>query len=582
MTLGTSVWHRWPWGLLLSLLGTLAIMADFGFRAYTGHEAAFRLVYLSLSLSLVSLTLAELRHRRVRQRRRAWVQLSLSLLMLGAYLLEWGLLAQADFPRYPWVIYFLLMLLAELARRNFYADRLYLRPASLFAGSFALTIGVGTFLLLMPAATVQPITLVEALFTATSAVSVTGLAVLQTGTDFTLLGQLIILVLIQAGGLGMMTFTSFFSFFFKGQTSLQERLTLLDLTSTSLQSVQSFIVHVVLFTLGVELVGAALIYVAVGPMEWGAAGERIFFSLFHAVSGFCNAGFSTLTDSLSGAATRFLYPLQAIILGLFVLGGIGYFVSFGLTNYLRNWTIYQWQRRRWPERKLVPPRRPRSLNARLALRMSLLLLLIGWGGFLLFEWDRSLAAHPHWGGRLLAGLFAGATPRTAGFQNVEVGQLSAGALLLTLFLMWVGASPGSTGGGVKTTTFAVALLNIRAMARGRQRLILGPREISDVSLRRAFATLMLSLLVIGAAVLVISLLQPNSPLLPVVFECVSAYSTVGLSMGLTGELCTASRLVMVAVMFIGRVSALSILIGLLRQLDSQPLVRYPKEDVLIN
>jgi Trk-type K+ transport system membrane component len=575
--------QQWPALLLSTLLGGLVIMMDFGFETTTWSDNGFRLTYLSIAGVIAAISLGEwIRPGSRAARRRQVVMLVAALGMLIVYGLEWGLWHASDFPRYPWVIFFLVTIMVELARRNFYAHRLYLQPASLFAGSFALTILVGTFMLLLPTATVHPISLVDALFTATSAVSVTGLAVLDTGVEFTRLGQVIIMVLIQAGGLGMMTFTSFFSFFFKGQTSLQERLTLLDLTSTSLESVQRFIIHVVLFTLGVELIGAVLIYSSIGTIAWPNVGERLFFSVFHAVSGFCNAGFSTLSDSLFTSETRFLYALQGILMALFVLGGIGYFVSFGLASYLRTWLVYQWQKRRWPDRKLVPPRRLRSLNSRLALRMSLLLLLVGWGGFLMFEWNHSLAEHSSWGGKLLAGLFGGATPRTAGFNNVDTGQLSAGALLLTLFLMWIGASPGSTGGGIKTTTFAVALLNIHSIARGRERLILGPREISHNSLNRAFAVVVLSLLVIGVAVILITLLQPDSSLMVVVFECVSAFSTVGLSMGLTGELCTASRLVIVAVMFIGRVSALSILIGLLRRLDSQPRVRYPKEDVLIN
>jgi Trk-type K+ transport system membrane component len=189
--------------------------------------------------------------------------------------------------------------------------------------------------------------------------------------------------------------------------------------------------------------------------------------------------------------------------------------------------------------------------------------------------------HQTWWGRISTAFFTGVTPRTAGFNVVDYGLLSVPTLMVTLLLMYIGASPGSTGGGIKTTTFAVATLNIFATARGRRRIEYGGREISNLSTRRAFAAIVLSLIFLGLSITVIASLEKELPLMPIAFECFSAFSTVGLSMNLTPHLGDAARIALVVVMFVGRVSALTLLVGVLRQVQTTPY-RYPKEDILIN
>ncbi|MBK9176995.1 MAG: TrkH family potassium uptake protein [Flavobacteriales bacterium] len=192
-----------------------------------------------------------------------------------------------------------------------------------------------------------------------------------------------------------------------------------------------------------------------------------------------------------------------------------------------------------------------------------------------------MAEHESWWGRFTAAFFTGVTPRTAGFNMVNTGALTTPALMVVLLLMYIGASPGSTGGGIKTTTFGVATLNIFATARGRRRIEFSGRELSNLSTRRAFAAIVLSLIFLGLSVSVVASLEKELGLMPVAFECFSAFSTVGLSMGITTELGDAARIALVVVMFVGRVSALTLLVGVLRQVQATKY-RYPKEDILIN
>ena len=222
-----------------------------------------------------------------------------------------------------------------------------------------------------------------------------------------------------------------------------------------------------------------------------------------------------------------------------------------------------------------------NISTRLVLKVTALLIVVGTVAIMVFEWNGALAEHPTWWGRFTTAFMTGVTPRTAGFNVVDYGALSVPTLMITLLLMYIGASPGSTGGGIKTTTFAVATLNIFATARGRRRVEFSGREISNLSIRRAFAAIVLSLVFLGLSITTIASLEKELGLLPIAFECFSAFSTVGLSMNLTGQLGDPARLALVVVMFVGRVSALTLLVGVLRQVQVTPY-RYPKEDILIN
>lgn len=478
------------------------------------------------------------------------------------------------------ILFALSYFLVEISRLSFSMLRRSFRPAILFVLSFILLIVVGTLLLMLPGATTQSISFADALFTATSAVTVTGLAVLDTGKVFTVFGQSIILLLIQAGGLGIMTFTSFLGFFFKGRTSIQEHMRIQDISNVNLGGARSFIIQVVTFTLVVESVGALLIFSSTSLKGFSSSADLAFFSVFHSVSAFCNAGFSTLTNGLYEEPFRFNYAVQLVVAILLIIGGLGYGIIFNGFGYLF-YNIKRFFGKLFFKKIYLRKLWLLNLNSVIVLYTTAILIVIGTAAFFVFEYNGALAAHTTWYGKLVTSFFGGVTPRTAGFNTVDMSQLAIPTLMVYLLLMWIGASPGSTGGGIKTTTFAIATLNIFAIARNKDRLEIKNREISELSVRRAFATICLSLIAVGFSIFFVSFFEGQKPLLPIAFECFSAYSTVGLSTGITTDLSTGSRYVLIVTMYAGRVSTMMILIAIFRQMSSISY-RYPKEDILIN
>ena len=463
-------------------------------------------------------------------------------------------------------------------RLNF--NRKLLNPAQLFMASFLGLIFIGTLLLMLPRATHEGISAVDALFTATSAVCVTGLIVVDTGTYFTSLGQTIILILIQLGGLGIMTFASYFSYFFRGKSSYENQIMLKDMTnSEKIGEVFSVLKKIVLLTFTIELIGALLVFLNLDPNVVEGFVDQVFFSIFHSISAFCNAGFSTLENSLYEPEFKFNYSLQLVIVVLFILGGIGFPILFNLYKYFTYYFKNQYAKLQHPANSIYVPW-VININTRIVLVTTSILLVTGTILFYFFEHNNTLAEHSGFG-KFVVSLFGAATPRTAGFNSVDMSALNFSTLMIIFILMWIGASPSSTGGGIKTSTFALATLNFISLARGKDRVEVFRRQISDISIRRAFAIISLSLLVIGTAIFLIASFDEDKTLLSIAFECFSAYSTVGLSIGITSQLSEASKMVIIATMFIGRVSMLTILIALLRRVKYLNY-KYPQEDILMN
>ena len=473
-----------------------------------------------------------------------------------------------------------LYFLREFSARKIDLNRKLLNPAQLFIVSFLCMILFGTLLLLLPTATHGDISALDAFFTATSAVCVTGLIVVDTGSFFTEFGQTIILILIQLGGLGIMTFASYFSYFFRGKSSYENQIMLKDMTnSDKIGEVFIVLKKIILLTFSIELAGAVLIFMSTRAAAIPGVFNKMFFSVFHSISAFCNAGFSTLENSLYQPEFKFNYPLQIIVLLLFVLGGIGFPILFNLYKYAVYYLKNQILKIRYPEESVYLPW-VINLNTRIVLVTTAVLLSVGTILFYLSEYNNTLAEHSGFG-KLVVSVFGAATPRTAGFNSVDTSALNFSTTMIIFILMWIGASPGSTGGGIKTTTFALATLNFFSLAKGKDRVEVFRREISNLSTRRAFAIISLSLMVIGTATFLIASFDEEKTLLSIAFEAFSAYSTVGLSLGITPELSSASKLVIIATMFIGRVSMLTILIALLRRVRHLNY-RYPKEEILMN
>ena len=455
--------------------------------------------------------------------------------------------------------------------------RTALNPAQLFLISFVTIILGGTLLLSLPGATHESIGLLDALFTATSAVCVTGLIVVDTATHFTFFGQSILLFLIQIGGLGILTFVSYFSYFFKGEISYEKQIAINQINSSgAIGKELGLLKSILIITLSIEAFSALLIFYNTDPAAFNSVSERVFFSVFHAVSAFCNAGFSTLNDSLMQGGFQFNYGLQLAIILTFVIGGLGFPIVSNIVSYLSYKTkgVFSFFDK--------PNYRPwvLTLNSRIALITTIILTVGGTFVFFGLEKDGVLSSHSGFG-KLVTALFGATTPRTAGFNTVDASHFRFPTLLLTMFLMWVGASPKSTGGGIKTSTLAIAILNILSLARGRERIELYRREIVEVTVKRAFAMISLSIIVIAIGVLGISAFEPDLTMIEIAFESVSAYSTTGLSMGITSSLSPISKFIIIILMFVGRVSALTVLIAIFRNVINQNY-RYPKEEITIH
>lgn len=567
---------------LISLLAVLAVITEFGFDlSPTAESFLSYLYYLVVFIGMIVLT-----GRYISSFSRPGIKvIPIDLLLFSLYtvltLKYLGWIRLNLFSHQSWIYIAVgLVFFRELSAQRFDYRKKSLNPAQLFMFSFlALTI-TGALLLLLPKATVGKIGFLDALFTSTSAVCVTGLVVVDTGSFFTLFGQSVLLMLIQAGGIGIMTFTSYFSYFFRGESSFGNNLILRDLTSTErLADVFATLRKILLVTFLVEVIGALIIYYTVDLTWFQSVGNRIFFSVFHSVSGFCNAGFSTLTNGLYQEGFRFNYPFQLSIASLLILGGLGFPIVFNFVKYIKHLIVnrlhlFNWRRRKVYKAWVI------NINTRIVLVTTSVLLLGGSILFYLLEYQNTLAEHTG-AGKIITAFFSAAAPRTAGFNSVDIAALNFTTVLVILFLMWVGASPGSTGGGIKTSTLAISMLNIFSLAKGKDRIEIFSREISAASVRRASALIVLSIIVVGVSVFLISAFDPDKPFRDILFECVSAFSTVGLSRGITHELTGASKGVLILTMFIGRVGTLTFITAFLHRVKHLNY-RYPGEEIFIN
>ncbi len=452
---------------------------------------------------------------------------------------------------------------------------LYFNPAILFVGSFAIIALAGTFLLMLPSATINGISFTDALFTATSATAVTGLIVLDTAKDFTPMGQTIIMVLFQIGGLGMLTFTSFFAYFFKSGASFKESLYMRDILGhDKLNSVMKTVMQIVLFSLILEGIGAILIYNSISDID--SFKERGFFAVFHAISAYCNAGFSLASDNMHDPLLRFNYSMQWVVMTLIVFGGLGYHIAYNIIQYFKKLVINIFRKR---DRVFIS--RVINLNTKIVLYTTFILIVAGVVFFLFSEQQTNLLAHKTAFGKFTTAMFSSVTSRTAGFNTVDMTNFTIPGILFMIFLMWVGASPASTGGGIKTSTFAIATLNIFAIARNKKHIEIGTRRIAAEAVQRAFAIISISLACIGMGILLLLIFNPEFSLLQLAFEAFSAFGTVGLSLGVTPQLSENSKYVIIFLMFFGRIGLLNLMIGILKNMNKAEYT-YPEENILIN
>ncbi|MBR3758134.1 MAG: potassium transporter [Bacteroidaceae bacterium] len=456
-------------------------------------------------------------------------------------------------------------------------------PALLMAVCFAVIILFGALLLLLPRSTHEHIrlSLIDALFVSTSAVCVTGLSTVDVAQTFSLEGQIVIALLIQIGGLGVMTITSFFAMFFMGGTGLYNQFALRDMVgSDTFSSLISTLLYILGFTFSIELLGACCIWFSIHGTLGLTLHEELFFSVFHAISAFCNAGFSTLTGNLGNDAILYGHNSFFLIISvLVILGGIGFPI---LMNFKR---VVAYSLRKFLWRKPEDQSRPRyihltNINTKIVLVTTVFLLIGGTLLVALLEWNGAFAGMTT-GERLVQSFFTAVVPRTAGFNSVDLTGFSLLTILVYMFLMWIGGASQSTAGGIKVNTFAVALANMRAVVYGENAVVLFKREITPDSVSRASAVIFGSIVTILFSFVTLLFLEPNLSPKGLLFEVVSAYSTVGASLNVTPELGNAGKLLIVALMFVGRVGLITVLMSMTRQRGSRKF-RYPKGNVIIN
>ncbi len=457
-------------------------------------------------------------------------------------------------------------------------------PALMMAVSFLFIIMVGSGMLLMPRCIQHGVHLswIDSLFTATSAVCVTGLTTIDVPSTFTCLGQLIVMLLIQVGGLGVMTITSFFALFFMGNTSIYNQMQVQDMVSSkSLASLWSTLLNIIGFTAFLELAGAVMIFLNIHGTIGLDLRHELFFSVFHAVSAFCNGGFSNYQDGMSAPVLMEGHSCLYIILALLIIfGGIGYPVLVNLKAAVSRHAKVLWK---WINgHRYASLNIPNlfDLNTKIVLRTTTLLIVIGTVLIAFFEWNNTFAGMPiH--EKLTQAFFNAVSPRTAGFISVNLNHMCIQSVFIYTVLMWIGGASQSTAGGVKVNAFAVAFLNIRAIIHGTTRVEFAGRELSSDSIRRANAAVFVSLIVLGIFIFLITLTEPNQPLKAIVFECVSAFATVGSSLGLTPELHDTSKALIVVLMFIGRVGLVTMAQGLLKQYKNQNY-KLPQDNITIS
>ena len=455
-------------------------------------------------------------------------------------------------------------------------------PSLILAVSFLIIILIGTGLLMLPRSTVAGISWVDSLFISTSAVCVTGLTSVDVASTFTTTGFVISILLIQIGGLGVMTLTSFFAMFFMGNTSLYNQLVVRDMVSSnSLNSLLSTLVYILGFTLAIEGVGMLAIWSDIHGTMGMDIHEELAFSAFHSISAFCNAGFSTLPGNLGNPLLMSGHnPFYIYISLLIILGGIGFpilvnfkdIILYHIRRFWRFLRTWEWDGRRFYHLY--------NLNTRIVLIVTFLLLVVGTAGIALFEWNASFAGMSV-ADKWTQAFFNASCPRTAGFSSVDLAGLSVQTLLIYLILMWIGGGSQSTAGGIKVNAFAVVVLNLVAVLRGTERVEVFGRELSYDSIRRSNATVVMSFGVLFVFIFIISILEPKLSLLTVTFECVSAISTVGSSLNATPLLGSDSKLLVALLMFVGRVGLITLMLGIIKQ-KKNTKYQYPSGQIIIN
>ncbi|MND58316.1 Ktr system potassium uptake protein B [compost metagenome] len=492
-----------------------------------------------------------------------------------------GIDALSVFSREQWIylgIY--IIFIAELSKSTLFFDNFYFNPTILFVISFLVLILIGTVLLMLPRTTIEaPLSFVDALFMATSAVCITGLSVADISTNFSMFGQTVIIVLIQVGGLGIMTFTGFFGYFFSGGFSFKNQLMFGEiLGENKVASVIKTLLTMIFITLLFEFLGALLIFSTLESANFPNMGSMIFFSIFHSISSFCNAGFSILSGGITNEAYKFNYPFQLALSSLFILGGLGFGIVLNFYTYIKEY-IFLWYHRLITKKNYKHKAWSFSFNSKLVLLCNAIIIVAATLFFYFLERKNTLSLEKGLDGEWATSFFMANAARSAGYNSIDLSFVGAPTIFLIMLLMWIGASPGSTGGGVKVTTVALSFINIISLAKGKEYIEIFKRRIASESVNKAFAIILLSFIVVGLSFFVLIFTDPEKSMKDLLFESLSAYTTCGLSLGITPSLSMGGKLIIVVTMLVGRVGMLTLLVAFIKNTTRRNII-FPEEKIL--
>ena len=468
-------------------------------------------------------------------------------------------------------LYFFVIMLIELSKASTFIGKMNLSPPVLLMSSFFILIVMGTILLVLPRMTTHPISFTDALFTATSASCVTGLTVLSTAHDFTLQGQVVIMILVQLGGMSILSFATFFTTFLsRSYVGLRYQYMVRDMVSANkLSDSFSLLRQIILFTFIIEASGVLMFY-----MYWrttgffDGTGTTFFYSLFHAVSAFNNAGFALWDASFNDAQICNSFFPQTIIMILVFLGGIG-FVT--ISEFFNPSVIRERKKYRW--KQLSP-------GTKIVLLTTFGIIIVGSLLFFALEYNHSLAEKNTLVDKVFACMFQIISGRTAGFNIIDVNAISIPGMLLVMIIIFIGASPGSTGGGIKTTTFFVLMKSVMATIKGKQHIEFDKKTIPFSLVDKAYSIVVLSVGIIFASVFVLALVEPETNIINIMFESISAFTTCGLSTNVQAAFSDMGKLVLVVDMYIGRIGTLTIAYAL-GQRNKESRHTYPETYFMI-
>ena len=452
-------------------------------------------------------------------------------------------------------------------------------PALILSSSFIIFIIIGSFMLMLPKCTLTPISYCDSLFVSTSAVCITGLTPVDLPTTFTPLGLLILTILIQIGGLGVITFTSFFAIFFSGTPSIYSQLLIKDMIySKSINNLIPTLLYILTFTITVELIGAIAVFFTI-PAELGLTiGDKLIFAGFHSLSSFCNAGFSYLPGGMANQTlmngSQSIYVVTSLLI---FAGAIGFPILVNFKD-----IFIAWLKRIFTGKHTATIRQIHvyDLNTKLVLVTTLVILAAGSVMFFILEYNNALAGMSL-GQKITQSVFNSLIPRSAGFTSLNPVSFLPVTMLLIVVQMWIGGASQSLAGGIKVNTVAAVFLNLRGIIRGQSSAQAYGRRIATGSIRRANAVVAIAIcafLIYSAAVLT---LEPQLSVKAILFEVTSALFTVGSSLGITDQLSPASKIILSTAMFAGRVGILSLLIGFGTQSRDKSL-HYPTDNIIIS